>query len=167
MAATDNWEYQLLAYFGYANLTTLFMYGVVAGTKSKYATLAATRILLVGVFLEVLFALCFLGLYTHGGGYAFTELTDAARYSGGAVASVPPLGCFFFLYALFEAKRAPFDHSEAESELVAGHMVEFGGRALLFFFLCEYVHVFFCAFLVAILCVGGGYTPIATSAWPY
>lgn len=156
-----------MAYFGYANLTSLFMYGVVAGTKSKYATLAATRILLVGVFLEVLFALCFLGLYAHGGGYAFTELADAARFSGGAAASVPPLGCFFFLYALFEAKRAPFDHSEAESELVAGHMVEFGGRALLFFFLCEYVHVFFCVFLLAVLCLGCCFVPTYAALWPY
>lgn len=135
------------------------MYGVVAGTKSKYATLAATRILLVSVFLEVLFALGFLALYAHTGGYGFTELGDAARFSGGAVLSLPPIGCFFFLYALFEAKRAPFDHTEAESELVAGHMVEFGGRALLFFYLCEYTHMFFCLFLVALLCLGHQYVP--------
>lgn len=135
------------------------MYGVVAGTKSKYATLAAARILLISVFLEVFFALCFLVLYLHSGGYAFSELSEAARFGGGALIALPPLGCFFFLYALFEAKRAPFDHTEAESELVAGHMVEFGGRALLFFFLCEYVHVFFCLFLVVILCLGNQYVP--------
>jgi NADH-quinone oxidoreductase subunit H len=136
------------------------MFGVVAGAKSKYATTAAARLLLVGVYLEVLFALCFLGLYAHGAGYAFAELSDAARYGGAAAVALPPLGCYFLLYALFEAKRAPFDHSEAESELVAGHMVEFGGRALLFFYLCEYVHVFFCLFLLTALCCGSG-APLA------
>ncbi len=143
------------------------MYGVVAGTKSKYATLAAARILLVGIYLEVFFALCFLALYLHGGGYAFVEAVDGAKFGGGALFSFPPLGCFFFLYALFEAKRAPFDHSEAESELVAGHMVEFGGRALLFFYLCEYVHVFFCLFLILILCLGGQPLAPVAALWPF
>lgn len=142
------------------------MYGVVAGTKSKYATLAAARLLLVSVFLEVLFALCFLLVYAHGGGYGLGEVADAARLAGGLALAVPPLGCFFLLYALFEAKRAPFDHSEAESELVAGHMVEFGGRALLFFYLCEYVHVFFCLYLVLLLCLGAS-APGLLAAWPF
>jgi len=131
------------------------MYGLVAGTKSKYATLAATRLLLVGTFLEVFFMLGFLLVYAHGGGYGFTELADASRVSGGVILALPPLGLFFLLYALFEAKRAPFDHSEAESELVAGHMVEYGGRALLFFYLCEYAHLIFCLYLVLVLGVGG------------
>ena len=73
--------------------------------------------------------------------------------------AVPPLALLFGLYALFEAKRAPFDHTEAESELVAGHLVEFGGRSLLFFFLCEYVHVYFCIFLVLVFALGGPSQP--------
>lgn len=143
------------------------MYGVVAGTKSKYATIAATRLLLVGVFLEVFFMVSFLLTYVHAGGYAFGDLLDAARTGGGLALAIPPLGLFFLLYALFEAKRAPFDHSEAESELVAGHMVEYGGRALLFFYMCEYAHVVFCLFLVFILCVGGGLGTAWLSCWPY
>ena len=71
------------------------------------------------------------------------------------------------LYALFEAKRAPFDHSEAESELVAGHMVEYGGRALLFFYLCEYTHLLFCLFLLFTFCLGGGALLPITLMWPY
>ncbi len=166
-ACADFWEFQLLAYFGYANLTTLFMYGVVAGTKSKYATLAATRLLLVGTFLEVFFMAGFLLAYAHIGGYSFAELTDAARFGGGLALALPPLGLFFLLYALFEAKRAPFDHSEAESELVAGHMVEYGGRALLFFYMCEYAHVVFCLYLLIVLCAGGSLFPAWAGLWPY
>jgi NADH-quinone oxidoreductase subunit H len=165
--SADFWDFQLLAYFGYANLTTLFMYGLVAGTKSKYATIAATRLLLVGTFLEVFFMACFLLTYAHSGGYGFGELGDASRYAGGHALALPPLGLFFLLYALFEAKRAPFDHSEAESELVAGHMVEYGGRALLFFYLCEYAHMVFCLFLLLTLVMGGAPYLSWAAAWPY
>lgn len=72
-----------MAYFGYANLTTLYMYGVVAATKSKYATIAATRLLLISVFLEVFFMLLFLLVYAHMGGYAFSDATHAAQTLGG------------------------------------------------------------------------------------
>jgi NADH-quinone oxidoreductase subunit H len=143
------------------------MYALVAGSKSKYATLAAARILLVTVSLEVLFALGFLLVYAHGGGYALEDLVGTTPRTGGLALAVPPLGCLFFLYVLFEAKRAPFDHSEAESELVAGHMVEFGGRALLLFFVCEYVHLCFGLFLCLTLVGGWGLVPTWSTVWPY
>ena len=137
------------------------MYTVVVGSKSKYATLAAARLLLVAVSLEVLFALSFLLIYLHAGGYAMEDLGVASARGGGLSIALPPLGCVFLLYTLFEAKRAPFDHSEAESELVAGHMVEFGGRALLFFYMCEYVHLCFGLFLLFLLTLGG----VALPGW--
>jgi NADH-quinone oxidoreductase subunit H len=149
----DFWDYQLIVYFGYANLSTLLMFCVVAGTRSKYATIASARILLVSVYMEVFFVLVFLCLYVHAGGFSFEEIGLVSRVRSLAL-SLPPLALFLCLYALFEAKRAPFDHSEAESELVAGHMVEFGGRALLFFYMCEYTHLVFCLFLVVSLCFG-------------
>lgn len=143
------------------------MYTLVAGSKSKYATLAAARILIVTISLEVFFALCFLFVYAHGGGYAFEDLASATQRTGGLLVALPPLGLFFLLYVLFEAKRAPFDHSEAESELVAGHMVEFGGRALLFFYMCEYVHLVFCLFLFFLLVFGGDLPQVGPASWPF
>lgn len=132
------------------------MFCVVAGTRSKYATIASARILLVSVYMEVFFVLVFLCLYAHTGGFSFEETSLASRTHALAVC-LPPLALFLCLYTLFEAKRAPFDHSEAESELVAGHMVEFGGRALLFFYMCEYTHVVFCLFLLVSLCFGAAF----------
>lgn len=129
------------------------MYGVVSGTRSKYASIASLRVLFVVVSLEIVFLLAILFLSMHGGGLTFSEAL-AAQSRGSLASSIPPLSLFFLLYVLFEAKRAPFDHSEAESELVAGHMVEFGGRSLLFFYICEYVHFFAALFLVIILRVG-------------
>lgn len=147
-AAVEAWEFQLLAYLSYASLTTLYMFVVVLGTKSKYAILAATRLTLVSIYLEVGFLIFFYLVYFHTGGFSAGGLLYSGSVVGGFIASIPPLGLVFLLYALFEAKRAPFDHSEAESELVAGHLVEYGGRALLFFYLAEYVHLLFCIFLV-------------------
>lgn len=130
------------------------MFHVVCGTRSKYATLAGARVLLVNVLMEVFFTLSFLMLYARAGGYSFDAVTSLNEQQSLLVAT-PPLALVFLIYALFEAKRAPFDHSEAESELVAGHLVEFGGRALLFFYMCEYVHVFFCLYLILVFCLGG------------
>lgn len=149
-AAADFWDFQLVAYVGYAGLTTLLMQGLVLGLKSKYATLAAARLTLVTAALEVFFAATLLAVYAHTGAYS---LPGAA--AGWTAAASPAAGALLGLYALFEAKRAPFDHTEAESELVAGHLVEFGGRGLLAFLLAEYAHVFFCVFVVLALVLGG------------
>lgn len=130
------------------------MFGIIAGLKSKYTMLASARILLVSLLVEVFFTLCFLLVYALSGGYTFEDIATSLCH-GSLVLTCPPLACFFLVYALFEAKRAPFDHVEAESELVAGHMVEFSGRSLLFFYMCEYTHVFFCLYLVFIICWGG------------
>jgi len=143
------------------------MYGVVAGTKSKYATIAAARLLVLATYVEVFFMLLFLVLYLHAGGFAFADFSSAAAAAGSVSSTLPPLGAFLLLYALFEAKRAPFDHSEAESELVAGHLVEYGGRALLFFYLCEYAHLLACVFLVACLILGGSGGELLAGSLPY
>lgn len=74
----------------------------------------------------------------------------------GGSAGTPVVAGALLAFSLFESRRAPFDHTEAESELVAGHLVEFGGRALLVFFLCEYTHLYVCVFTVVVLVVGSG-----------
>jgi NADH-quinone oxidoreductase subunit H len=147
------------------------MYNIVISLKSKFATIAAARVVMVSIFVEVFFSMCFLFVYTHTGGYSFDEISSSNSV-GWLLFSLPPIALFFGIYALFEAKRAPFDHSEAESELVAGHLVEFGGRLLFFFYICEYLHTFFCMFLVNVLILGGvdgisylSLTMFATDVW--
>lgn len=130
------------------------MFHLVIATKSKFATIASIRILLLSIFLEVFFALVFLIVYTHTGGFSFEEVSTANK-TNWLIFSMPPLALFFLIYALFEAKRAPFDHTESESELVSGHLIEYGGRLLLFFYFSEYVHVYFCMYLILIFVIGG------------
>jgi len=67
----------MLVYFGYANLTALYMYNIVISVKSKFATIASVRVLLVSIFVEVFFGLCFLFIYLHVGGYSFDDISTS------------------------------------------------------------------------------------------
>jgi len=126
--------------------------GLVSATRSKYAQTAAARFGVLGALVELLFGALLLIMYLRTGGFS----TDSAmELSPIMLFGVPALGLCFILLALFETKRAPFDHTEAESELVAGHLVEFGGRTLLVFFICEYVHVYFCVFSIVVFAFNG------------
>ena len=74
-----------------------------------------------------------------------------------------PMFVIFFISALAETNRPPFDLPEAESELVAGFAVEYSSTAFLLFFLGEYTHVVTISFLTIILFFGGWHFPwIAT-----
>ena len=56
---------------------------------------------------------------------------------------------------LLEAKRTPFDHVEAESEVVAGYQTEYSGPMLLIFYLAEYIHLIIAAVHFIICFIGG------------
>jgi len=72
-----------------------------------------------------------------------------------------PMFVVFYVSALAETNRPPFDLVEAESELVAGFMVEYGSTPYLLFMLGEYVAITRCARMATILFLGGWLPPIA------
>lgn len=63
----------------------------------------------------------------------------------------------FLTVLILESKRAPFDHAETESEVVAGYAVEYSGTMLLIFYLCEYTHLIIGA-VAFVLFFGGGWS---------
>jgi NADH-quinone oxidoreductase subunit H len=67
----------------------------------------------------------------------------------------PVAGLIFFICAMAEANRSPVDLLEADSEIVAGYMVEYSGMKFAMFFIAEYVTLFSAAILVATLFLGG------------
>src|SRR5690606_14824662 len=70
-----------------------------------------------------------------------------------------PMFIVFFISALAETNRPPFDLVEAESELVAGHMIEYSSTPFLLFFLGEYVAIVLMCSLTTILFLGGWLPP--------
>lgn len=142
----DLWELQLPLFLLYGSISNIFMFHTIVVMKSKYVTMAGLRVVLLSTLMEVYFTAALLLLSLHVGSLNISEIL-ICNQDFALIAAIPPLSLVLLLYSLFESKRAPFDHTEAESELVAGHLVEFGGRVLLFFYLAEYIHVFFCVFL--------------------
>ena len=69
----------------------------------------------------------------------------------------PAASCFVVVLFL-ESKRAPFDHAETESEVVAGYSTEYNGPMLLLIFLCEYLHVVISAIHFIIFFAGGWFS---------
>lgn len=66
-----------------------------------------------------------------------------------------PAASSFIIVLFLESKRAPFDHSETESEVVAGYATEYNGPMLLMFFLCEYLHLIIASIHFSIFFLGG------------
>ena len=66
----------------------------------------------------------------------------------------------YWVSGVAETNRAPFDVVEGESEIVAGHMVEYSGGAFALFFLAEYANMILISFLISIFFLGGWLSPI-------
>lgn len=144
-------DFMFFLFLGYVSVSNFFFIYLVITLKSKYSTLAALRSVVLILFFEVPFNIFILFIYTYFGDYVFKMF-----YMTSSVLWVwcLPIFFIFLFFSLFESKRAPFDHTEAESELVAGHLIEYGGRLLLVFFICEYIHGFFNIFIVLVSVLG-------------
>lgn len=66
-----------------------------------------------------------------------------------------PAASGFIIVLFLESKRAPFDHSETESEVVAGYSTEYNGPMLLMFFLAEYLHLIIASIHFSLFFIGG------------
>ncbi len=147
-------------------MTSLGVYGIVlAGwaSNSKYAFLGAMRAAAQMVSYEIAMGFAMVGVLIAAGSLNLTEIVMAQAGNAGAFEwfmwPLLPLFVVYFISGVAETNRAPFDVVEGESEIVAGHMVEYSGSAFALFFLAEYANMILISFLVSIFFVGGWLSP--------
>ena len=88
-------------------------------------------------------------------------LEHQGRPGGGALRlPLLPMFLVYFISGVAETNRAPFDVVEGESEIVAGHMVEYSGMSFAMFFLAEYANMWLVSILAAVMFLGGWLPPI-------
>ena len=151
-------------------ISSLGVYGVIMGgwaSNSKYAFLGALRSAAQMVSYEVSIGFILITVLLFAGSLNLSEIVEAQGpdIRGWNVFGILfPMFVLFFISALAETNRPPFDLPEAESELVAGYMVEYSSAPYLLFMIGEYVSIVLMCALCAILFFGGWLSPI--DIWP-
>ena len=152
-------------------ITSLEVYGVIiAGwaSNSKYAFLGALRASAQMVSSEIAMGFCLVVVLMVSASLNMSDIVMGQGKGMGVGMGLNflswnwlpllPIFVVYFIAGLAETNRHPFDVVEGESEIVAGHMVEYSGMAFAMFFLAEYANMI----LVSILCVTmflGGWLP--------
>ncbi len=165
----DGWvisEINVAILFVFA-VSSLEVYGVIMGgwaSNSKYPFLGSLRSAAQMISYEVSLGLIIIGIIISTGSMNFGDIVNAQDNSAGIfgwywVAHFPMM-FLFFISALAETNRPPFDLPEAESELVAGYQVEYSSTPFLLFMIGELMAVVLMCALVSLLFLGGWLSPV-------
>ena len=154
-------------------LSSVGVYGViVAGwaSNSKYAFLGAMRSAAQMVSYELAMGFALVVVLMVSGSLNLSDIVNAQ--GRGLFASkglnflswnwlpLAPMLVVYFVSGVAETNRAPFDVVEGESEIVAGHMVEYSGMTFALFFMAEYMNMLLISTLTAVMFFGGWQPPI-------
>jgi len=155
-------------------ITSLEVYGVIiAGwaSNSKYAFLAAMRASAQMVSYELAIGFVLVTVLLVAGSLNMTDIVMTQTTGQFADMGLNflswnwlpllPLLVIYMISAVAETNRHPFDVVEGESEIVAGHMVEYSGMTFAIFFLAEYANMILLSCLAAIMFFGGWDAPVA------
>ncbi len=124
------------------------------GSNSKYSFFGAIRAAAQMISYEVCIGLIILAVVICAGSLNLTDIVNAQKEVW-FIIPLFPAAFMFFVSALAETNRAPFDHAEGESELVSGFNTEYSGMTFALFFLAEYAHIIIMSLITAILFFGG------------
>ncbi|WP_417727579.1 NADH-quinone oxidoreductase subunit NuoH [Roseovarius sp.] len=148
-------------------VSSLEVYGVIMGgwaSNSKYPFLGSLRSAAQMISYEVSLGLIIIGVIISTGSLNFSSIVAAQDTDFGFFGWywLPhfPMVFLFFISALAETNRPPFDLPEAESELVAGYQVEYSATPFLLFMAGEYIAIFLMCALMSLLFFGGWLSPI-------
>ncbi|WP_334188497.1 NADH-quinone oxidoreductase subunit NuoH [Noviherbaspirillum sp.] len=159
-------------------ITSMEVYGVIiAGwaSNSKYAFLGAMRASAQMVSYEIAMGFALVIVLMVSGTLNLTEIVMVQNKGYFADIGLTflswnwlPLLPIFVIYVISgiaETNRHPFDVVEGESEIVAGHMVEYSGMSFAMFFLAEYANMILISALASLLFLGGWAAPVALLDW--
>jgi len=148
-------------------VSSLEVYGVIMGgwaSNSKYPFLGSLRSAAQMISYEVSIGLIIIGVIISAGSMNFGAIVAAQSSDYGLLSWfwLPhfPMLILFFISALAETNRPPFDLPEAESELVAGYQVEYSSTPFLLFMIGELVAVVLMCALISLMFFGGWLSPI-------
>lgn len=147
----------------FISISSLGAVGVLAagwGSNNKYALLGGLRVIAQMVSYEVPLMLSLLVPVMLAGSLSMQDIVDAQGAMWYFI--LAPVACLIFTTAgQAEVARAPFDLIEGESEIVAGHHIEYSGLAFAMFYLAEWLHSFTLSALCVTLFFGGWQGPFA------
>lgn len=146
-------------------MTSVAVYGVIiAGwaSNSKYAFLGSLRSAAQIVSYEIAMGFTLVGVLMCANSLNLGNIVAGQQGGMGQWYVWPlfPLFIIYFISAVAETNRAPFDVAEGESEIVAGFHVEYSGMAFAVFFLAEYANMILVSMLAALMFLGGWLSPV-------
>ena len=157
-------------------LSSLGVYGVIiAGwaSNSKYAFLGAMRSAAQMVSYELAMGFALVVVLMVSGSLNLSDIVaqqGRGRFADAGLTflswnwlPLAPMLLVYFISGVAETNRAPFDVVEGESEIVAGHMIEYSGMSFALFFLAEYMNMLLISALTAILFFGGWQAPVSSA----
>jgi NADH-quinone oxidoreductase subunit H len=150
-------------------ISSLGVYGVITSgwsSNSKYAFLGALRSAAQMVSYEVSIGVIIITVLLCVGSLNLSEIVLAQSNIWFCI-PLFPMFIMFFISALAETNRHPFDLPEAEAELVAGYNVEYSAMGFALFFLGEYANMLLMSGMTVILFLGGWLAPIAIAPFTW
>jgi NADH-ubiquinone oxidoreductase chain 1 len=138
-------------------VSSLATYGILlAGwsANSKYAFLGSLRSTAQLISYELILSSAILLIVLLSGSFNLTVIIESQKPIWFLIPLFPIFG-IFFIAAVAETNRAPFDLAEAESELVSGFMTEHAAVIFVFFFLAEYASIILICILISVIFLGG------------
>ena len=154
-------------------ITSLEVYGVIIagwGSNSKYAFLGAMRASAQMVSYEIAMGFCLVVVLMVSSSLNMSDIVMGQAKGQFAEIGLNflswnwlplfPIFIIYFIAGLAETNRHPFDVVEGESEIVAGHMIEYSGMSFAMFFLAEYANMILVSMLTVVMFLGGWLAPI-------
>jgi NADH-quinone oxidoreductase subunit H len=144
----------ILVILAFSSLTVLSILMAGWGSNNKYALMGAIRSIAQNIAYEIPLLLALLPVIMLAGSFSLKEIVEAQRGLWFVVYQ-PVAFVIYFIAAVAETNRTPFDLPEAESELVAGYHTEYSGMRFALFFLAEYTNMFIVSAVAVTFFLGG------------